>query len=489
MDFSASNAVLWNAVLQLSLLCAVMLVANVIRRKVPFIRKSLLPTAAIGGFLALGLRLLEQSSWLQPLMLEQDWLKWLRLDTGFMEKLTYHMIAIGFIALALRIPRKSELADTAKARHDGLNSGILIAGSYLVQGILGLGITMALGYFFMPNLFKAAGLLLPMGYGASAGQAFNIGNNYELLGFQGGKAFGLGVATMGLLWACIGGVVYLNIRVRRKKLVAANQLEHGYESHEPVEDPGEVPLTEAVDRLSMQVAMVLLVYLATYLLSLGLTKLIAALPFLQGMAGTLVPLIWGFNFLVGTMVAAIFKNVLAGLKKAKVMTRQYQNNYLLNRISGTAFDIMIIASICAINIADLKNLWVPFIILCTVGGFVTLWYVRFMADRLFPGYSEETFFSMYGMMTGPVSTGILLLREIDPEFRTPASNNLVIGSSMAILLGFPLLLLIGLAPKSSLLLWLSMGLMILYALALHAVAFVPLIRARRKMKKQKDKSA
>jgi ESS family glutamate:Na+ symporter len=291
---------------------------------------------------------------------------------------------------------------------------------------------------------------------------------------------------MGLLWACIGGVIYLNIRVRRKKLVAANQLEHGYESHEPVEDPGEVPLTEAVDRLSMQIAMVLLVYLATYLLSLGMTSLIATLPFLHGISGTLVPLIWGFNFLIGTLLAAVFKNVLAGLKKVKLMKRQYQNNYLLNRISGTAFDLMIIASICAINISDLKDLWVPFIILCTIGGFATLWYVRFMSDRLFPGYSEETFFSMYGMMTGPVSTGILLLREVDPEFRTPASNNLVIGSSMAILLGFPLLLLIGLAPKSDTLLWVSMGLMILYAVVLHAVAFVPLIRRRRKLKKQQD---
>jgi ESS family glutamate:Na+ symporter len=51
-------------------------------------------------------------------------------------------------------------------------------------------------------------------------------------------------------------------------------------------------------------------------------------------------------------------------------------------------------------------------------------------------------------MTGTVSTGILLLREVDPAFRTPASNNLVVGSSMAIVLGFPMLLMVGLAPQS-----------------------------------------
>ena len=482
MNFSAENTPLWNAVLQLAMLCAILVVANILRRKISFLRKSLLPTAAIGGFLALGLRLLIPG----PVAPEDSWLGWLRLDPDMMGKLTYHMIAIGFIALALRIPRKSELTDTAKARHDGLNSGILIAGSYLVQGIVGLGITMALGYTLFPDLFKSAGLLLPMGFGASAGQAFNIGTNYEAMGFAGGSTFGLSIATMGLLWGCIGGVIYLNIRMRRKKIAAANQLEHGYASQEPVEDPGEVPLTEAVDRLTMQVALVLLVYLATYLVSLGFEKLIPHIPVLKGMTNTLVPLVWGFNFLIGTMMAAAFKAIIAGIRKTGIMTRQYQNNYLLNRISGAAFDLMIIASICAIDIGDLSKLWIPFLILCTAGGFITLWYVRFMSDRLFPGYSEEMFFSMYGTMTGPVSTGILLLREVDPEFRTPASNNLVIGSSMAILLGFPLLLLIGLAPKSDMLLWVSMGLMILYALVLNAVALVPVFRRR---KKGKEKSA
>lgn len=465
MDFSASNAQLWRALLQLALLSAVMLFANVVRRKVPFIRKSLLPTAVVGGFFALVVRL----TGLVPL------------DSKFMETMTYHMTAIGFIALALRMPRRSELTEAARARHDGLKSGILIVCSYLTQGILGLGITMALGYTIMPDLFKAAGLLLPLGYGQGPGQAYNIGNNYQGLGFDGGASFGLGVATMGMLWACIGGVMYLNYLAKKKKLATANIVESGVADGEPVEDPGEVPLTEAVDRFTTQIAMVLMIYLVTYLVSLGLCELIKATPALKGLSVTLIPLIWGFNFLIGTIMATAFKGILAGLKKTRIMTRQYTNNYLLNRISGCAFDLMIIASICAINIDDLQGLWVPFLLICTAGGFYTLWYVRFMSNKLFPGYADEAFFGMYGMMTGTVSTGIILLREVDPGFRTPTSNNLVIGSTSAILLGFPLLLLIGLAPKGDMLLWLTMGLLILYAAVLHAIVLIPVYRkAKRK---------
>lgn len=44
---------------------------------------------------------------------------------------------------------------------------------------------------------------------------------------------------------------------------------------------------------------------------------------------------------------------------------------------------------------------------------------------------------MYGMLTGTASTGIILLREIDKDFKTPAADNLVYQNSPAIVFGFP----------------------------------------------------
>ena len=58
---------------------------------------------------------------------------------------------------------------------------------------------------------------------------------------------------------------------------------------------------------------------------------------------------------------------------------------------------------------------------------------------------------MYGMLTGTASTGIILLREIDPEFKTPVSDNLVYQNFPAIAFGFPLMLLANLAPVNPLL--------------------------------------
>ncbi|MBO7700655.1 MAG: sodium:glutamate symporter, partial [Eubacteriaceae bacterium] len=86
--------------------------------------------------------------------------------------------------------------------------------------------------------------------------------------------------------------------------------------------------------------------------------------------------------------------------------------------------------------------------------------------------------SMYGMMTGTISSGVLLLREIDPNFETPAANNLVIGSSFAILLGAPLLVLVSLAPKSDLMTLVTLGLIIVYYAVLLCI--VNLRRAGKK---------
>jgi len=450
MGFSAENTQLWQPVLQLGYLALVMLAANFLQRKVSLIRRSLLPTAVLGGFVALIVR----SFGLVPI------------DTGFMENITYHTIALGFIALGLRMPKSEK---HSVQRRDGVRSGMLIVATYLLQGLIGLAITITLGYTLYPDLFKAAGILLPMGYGQGPGQANNIGTTYEVTyGFAGGASFGLATATMGFLWACIGGVICMNYLRKKKGLVLSREdREQTTVTVEHFQDKGEIPMSESVDRLTMQAVLVVAVYLVTYLVSLGITSGLSVIPALGSFAVTLSSLIWGFNFIIGSLLAALVRNLFIVMKKKNVMTRQYPNNYLLNRISGMVFDLMIISAISTIDIYDLSGLWVPFLAMCTIGGAVTLMYLYWICKYLYPDYFYEGFFSMYGMLTGTVSTGILLLREVDAHFATPATNNLITGSGFAIAFGFPMLILVGLAPQSTPALFISLGLIAVYCGVLH----------------------
>ena len=460
MDFSAANTSLWNIIIQLGIIAAVILFSTFLRRKIPFIRDSLLPTAVLGGFILFFLRQLGV----------------LKLDMELMEMLVYHCIAMGFIAMSLRVSSGASKSGGLV----GAKSGALIVGTYLVQGIAGLVITIGLGYLFMPNMFKAAGCLLPMGYGQGPGQANNIGTTYEALGFEGGRSFGLAIAAAGYICACLVGVIMLNVYAKKGKVSRVRRDEvSGSVTVDSFQDENEIPISESIDRFSVQIALVLLVYLVTYLVTWGITSAITAIA--PGLGNTVNSLLWGFNFIIGSALAILTKTLLKGAKKLKWMSRQYQNSYLLSRISGFFFDLMIVAGIASIDVTELKGLWVPFILMAVAGGVVTWVYLKRACRRIYGDYFYEGLFSMYGMLTGTISSGILLLREIDPEYETPAANNLIIGSSFGIIFGAPVLVLVGIAPGSDVMCLVTLGLCIVYFTLLNLFIF--------KVKSKKAKSA
>jgi ESS family glutamate:Na+ symporter len=78
---------------------------------------------------------------------------------------------------------------------------------------------------------------------------------------------------------------------------------------------------------------------------------------------------------------------------------------------------------------------------------------------------------MYGMLTGTISSGVLLLREIDPDYETPAANNLVTGSSFGIIFGAPMLLLVGFAAKGMSMSIATVGIAAVYFAALVMFIF------------------
>ena len=429
MNYSAENIALWSPVVQLGIIALLVLISNILRLKVPFVKKTLMPTSVLAGFLLLGFK----------------YTGLLEINAGLLDALTYHGIALGFIAMSLRVT-KSDFSQGGGVR-TAINSGAMIVSSYMIQGVVGLLISIGFAYTIKPDMFKAAGILLPMGFGQGPGQANNIGSSYEALGFAGGKSYALAIAATGFLVACIIGVIYLNVQARRGKFERKTVEElSGSVTVDTFQDEGEMPISQSIDRLSIQVALIVLVYVFTFFVLWAVTSLLA--KFAPGVANALSPIFWGFNFIFGSLFAVLTQKVLSRFRKIRLMRMQYQNNYLLSRISGLFFDVMIICGIASIDFEDLEGLWVPFAITCVLGGIATFLHLKFFCKRVYKGYEEEGFLSMFGMMTGTISSGILLVREIDPDFETPAANNLVSGSGVAIAFGAPMLILISMAPKS-----------------------------------------
>lgn len=450
----------WGLVDLIAVLLLSLIAANIIKRRVKWMRESLVPTSVLGGILLLvvaGIYDLITGD----VMFETSFFG----GNGYevMEIITYHALGLGFIASSF----KASGGKLNKQRTvEIFNTGVTTVSTYLLQAVVGFGITLLVAVF-VKDFFAAAGVLLPFGYGQGTGQALNYGTIYETqFGFDGGKTFGLTIAAFGFLSASIGGVVHLNILKKQKKITVIPEDERPTIT-EPVETENEIPMQGSMDKLTVQVAFVAGAYLLTYLLMFLLGLL------LPGMKSV----IYGFNFLLGVLAATLVKLAVNTMYRKQVIHHQYINDFLMTRISNFCFDVMVVAGIAAIRLGVLGKYWPVLLVLGIVGLFVTYWYNRVVAKKLFPAYAEEQFLMMYGMLTGTASTGVILLREIDGNFQTPAADNMVYQNFPAIVFGFPMMLLATLAPQRPLL---TLIILVLFFIAMNLLLFRSWIFRKRK---------
>lgn len=452
----------WSLLIQIFVLVVALLVANVVRCNVPLLRRSLLPTALLAGLLILCLK---------------PWAAFsAMIDRHVMEMITYHTLGLGFVAMALKNKKIKSATTTLKV----VETGAVTASTYIIQGLVGLLISIPLFLWWnKTDFFYASGLLLPMGYGQGPGQALNFGVTYSDWAADQGISFhgadlGLSIAAMGFIVGSLVGVVFMNLLRRRRRLSVRQGDRVERYTLADYQSEGEIPHSESIDKLTVQLCLVLLVYGLVFLLMYG----IQSLDLGDFGTKTLKPLVWGFNFLWGTLIGVLVKVIINRLRKSHVMQREYINNYTLDRIAGTCFDLMIVAGTAAIDWGHLRGLLLPLILLCLVGAAVTFWYVLRCCKKLYPDYQYEAFFSMFGMLTGTASNGMILLREIDPRFETPAANNLVLQTIPALAFGFPVLLLMGFAPQSFNNTLITLGIMVV-ALAAFALFIFRKVKSKK----------
>lgn len=452
-DFSTWGFFNLTAVLLLSLLAG-----NMLKRSIPALQASLIPTSVLGGGILLIVSVIYNSITGAELF---DTAFFGGKGTAWLELLTYHMLALGFTASALKT---SDGKMTKERSVEIFNTGLTTVSTYLLQAFVGM-IICIIAAFFLDDLLEAAGLLLALGYGQGTGQAMNYGGIYEMeYGFVGGKSFGLTVAAMGFLSASIGGVIHLNILKRKGRI----NLDKGSGiSNEQVEGENEIPMQESIDKFTIQVALIMVAYLLAY--------------FLMYLLGTLIPgmrsTIYGFNFLLGVLAATLLKAAMGFLQKKNIIHRNYTNNFLLTRATNFFFDIMVTAGIAAIRMSIIGKYWAVLLILGLVGLVITYVYVQFVCRKLFPNYTEQQFLAMYGMLTGTASTGIILLREIDGDFKTPVADNLVYQNFPAMVFGFPILLLATMAPTKP---YLTLAIVFLFMIVMNILLFRSILFKKKK---------
>ncbi|MBQ8407960.1 MAG: hypothetical protein IJY39_03770 [Clostridia bacterium] len=428
-DFTMANYdAVWAFMVQLGLLLLFLMFGNILRRKIPLFRSCLIPSALLGGGVLL----------IVDVICKQ--FGFTLVDNRLMQVITYHCLAIGFASMTLKTEKSTHKTNRAQV----VEFGALQGGSYMLQAFVGLGITLILFLItrYGENVISyISGLILPLAYGQGPGNALSWDINFTntpATQFAGNGSFGLSLASIGFVVASVFGVLYINIHKKRGNLYVrkSDTTNEVKADDDPANE--EIPDNESVDKFTMQVGFVALAYALSFGFMFLLGKLSA---FTNSIA-------WGFNFLWASLAAMLIKFVVKRLRKRKLMSREYINNYQMDRISGFSFDLMIVAGVAAIEINDIKRYILPIIILSIVGTIVTYIYIRLVAKECFKGFEHEFFLMSFGTMTGTASNGMILMKEIDPGLKTPTSSLYILSNFPAMVMIAPLLFLLSFAGSS-----------------------------------------
>ena len=428
-DFTLANYdAVWSFMVQIGILLIFLMIGNILRRRIPLFRKLLVPSALLGGTLLLVVDIICKQ------------FGFILVDNRLMQVITYHCLAIGFAAMSLKTEKSSHKTNKAQI----VEFGALQGGTYMLQAFVGLGITIVLFLFtrYGDNIISyICGLILPLAFGQGPGNALSWDINFTNTAatqFAGNGSFGLSLASIGFVVASVFGVLYINIQKKRGGLSVRTGKTDFVNDTLDSNDAQEIPDNESVDKFTIQAGFVALAYALSFAFMFLLGKLSA---FTNSIA-------WGFNFLWASLAAMLIKFVVKKLRKSKLMSRGYINNYQMDRISGLSFDLMIVAGVAAIEINDIKNYILPIIILAIVGTIITFVYIRRVSKECFKGFEHEFFLMSFGTMTGTASNGMILTKEIDPELRTPTSSLYILSNFPAMIMIAPLLLLLNFAGGS-----------------------------------------
>ncbi|WP_069131073.1 sodium/glutamate symporter family protein [Rhodohalobacter halophilus] len=398
---------------------ALLIVGTVLRKKIPILQKYLIPANLLAGTVGL--------------LIGMNGLGWIDLTSDRLGVYVYHLLALLFIALGLRAPKK-------RLGLSSIKFGLIFIASYLVQAIIGLVIAFVLIYTIMPDLFAGIGLLAPLSFGMNPGIAYSIGQNWEPFGFPYGGIVGLTFAAFGFLAAYTLGIWLVRLGIRRgeAKYVDADEglsedvLSGLVKNPKGNSDEKITTSSESIESFTFHIGLIGFTYVVTY----GFLKMMEAGLIWIG-AEQEIPTLWSFHFIAAAILAIAMRKVFDSTRVSA-----YVDDVTMTRCSNLFMDFMIVASVAAISFAVVAIYWVPLLSISVFAIIATWILIKMMTKSAFRQFRLERFAAIFGNMTGTLQSGLVLLRILDPTMKSPVSFNLVYGSGLALVLGFPLLILI-----------------------------------------------
>ena len=377
-----------NAVVIFAILSVLLIAGKILRVQIPLLQELYLPSSVVGGIL--GLILLASF----PGVVSEDIVREMRLMPGFLINVIFATLFLG-----VALPKMQDFASSVFSQLT--LAQIVVWGQYVV----GIGLC---GFVLMPSfgVHPAFGNLLELGFEGGHGTVGGMSQAFTAKDWSDGIALGYTVATAGMIIGIVLGMTLVNWAYRKGLVKTVRPFaDRSIAERRGIHLRGRRPsagqqtvAADSVDSLAWHIAIVGI----SVLIGWGLWHF--------------VPL-KGFPLFPLCMIGGVILQSAAKLVRVDLLIDRVQ----MERISGAALDFLALAAITTIEISVVVANWMPLAIMIVGGVGWTTFAVLFFGPRLFKEAWFERAIAEFGQATGVTATGLLLLRTVDPESKTPAS--------------------------------------------------------------------
>ena len=384
-------------------LCLLLILGKLVRTAVPLFQRLYLPASVIGGLIGL--------LWINTLGKDAppEWhASWNALP-GFLINIVFAALFIG-----AKIPKLRTIWHEASPQ---LCMGQLIAWG---QYVIGLGLAFAvLVPLFGVN--AAFGNLLEIGFEGGHGTVAGLTKTFTDFNWEAGIALGYTMATVGMVLGITLGMALINLAVRRGWVrnirTFSEQTPHErigvYPKHAQPPAGRQTVQSDSVDSLALHVAALGLAVLIGY----GLQKLLAGCSQFMPESIQNLKILTSFPLFPLCLIGGLILQKLLLLIRLDSLVDQGQ----IQRLGGASLDFLVVAAVASIRLDFVLNYWMPLLLLVLGGTAWSVFMVLYAAPRLFEDAWFERAIAEFGQSLGVTATGLLLLRTVDPENRTPAA--------------------------------------------------------------------
>lgn len=269
-----------------------------------------------------------------------------------------------------------------------------------------IGVLIALGCAsFAPGMPKGWGILGTFAYFGSHGSAAAAAEVLVDQGSVGAVDIGMVLATGGLVWSMVVGMIVVNWGVRKGWTTFVKnpekQPDYFYRGILPPEEREIIGITTtstvAVNPAIFQLGLIMLCYALGYGIFVVLIKYIPILARVNAML---------YGMIGGLIVWPVMR---------KTRTDGYVDKKTLNLISGFCLEILIVTAIASLSLDIVAKYWLPLtihiVVSCALTTIFCIWFFKKVGN---PEWFEKCVM-VIGTCTGSSPNGLALVRAVDPN--------------------------------------------------------------------------